>query len=153
LREKLIASKSRIVVVSSGSVRSVTDTNALDDLVKAQSGADAFALYPATKFTQLLNAHWWRRQLQDQCRVVAVSPGQCLYTPYDLPKTDLETYNLVGFIPDTGIRRHLDEQPPVPAGGDAKTVAEGILPCLVVWMYHKLTLHRCKVYTCSLYKR
>jgi hypothetical protein len=76
LREKLTASKSRVVVVSSGAIRGLTDTSTLDSLMKAQSGAEMFSLYPATKFTQLLGAHWWRRQLQNQCQVVAVSPGQ-----------------------------------------------------------------------------
>jgi NAD(P)-dependent dehydrogenase (short-subunit alcohol dehydrogenase family) len=75
LREKLIPSKSRIVVVSSGAVRGVTDPSTLDNIVKAQSGADFMELYAATKFTQLLGAHWWRQQLQGQCQVVAVSPG------------------------------------------------------------------------------
>jgi NAD(P)-dependent dehydrogenase (short-subunit alcohol dehydrogenase family) len=79
LREKLVASKSRIVVVSSGAVRIVSDTSTLDGIVKAQSGAGFMELYPATKFTQLLGAHWWRRQLQGQCQVVAVSPGTYLY--------------------------------------------------------------------------
>jgi NAD(P)-dependent dehydrogenase (short-subunit alcohol dehydrogenase family) len=75
LREKLVSSESRIVVVSSGAIRGVVDTSTLDGIVKAQSGADFLQLYPATKFTQLLGTHWWQRQLQGQCRVVAVSPG------------------------------------------------------------------------------
>ncbi|KAM3448849.1 hypothetical protein NHJ6243_010056, partial [Beauveria neobassiana] len=53
LREKLVASKSRIVFVSSGAVRSVPD--------------------PGKFF--LLGAHWWRRELTGVCDVVAVSPG------------------------------------------------------------------------------
>lgn len=32
-------------------------------------------MYCETKFVALLGAHWWRRQLQGQCNVVAVSPG------------------------------------------------------------------------------
>jgi NADP-dependent 3-hydroxy acid dehydrogenase YdfG len=32
-------------------------------------------VYSATKFQQLLSAHWWRRELGDSCKVVAVSPG------------------------------------------------------------------------------
>jgi NAD(P)-dependent dehydrogenase (short-subunit alcohol dehydrogenase family) len=75
LREKLTASRSRIVVVSSGAIRGVQDPNTLDDIVKAESGTEWHSLYSATKFTQLLGAHWWRRQLQGQCDVVAVSPG------------------------------------------------------------------------------
>ncbi|KAF2431516.1 NAD(P)-binding protein [Tothia fuscella] len=86
LREKLIESRTHIVVVSSGAIRMVSDVSTFDDMVKAQSGAQAESLYPATKFIQLLGAHWWRRQLQGKCRLVAVSPG---------------------LIPDTGIARHL----------------------------------------------
>lgn len=47
----------------------------LDDMLKSASGADGMNVYCATKFVQLLNAHWWRRQLAGQCDVVAVSPG------------------------------------------------------------------------------
>lgn len=75
LREKLVQAKARIVFVSSGAVRGVSDPSTLDAIVKAQSGAGFMDLYPASKFTQLLGAHWWRRQLQGQCHVVAVSPG------------------------------------------------------------------------------
>jgi NAD(P)-dependent dehydrogenase (short-subunit alcohol dehydrogenase family) len=75
LREKLVASKSRIVVVSSGTATIVSDPSTLDAMVMAQSGVKFNQLYPATKFTQLLGVHWWRRQLQGQCHVLAVSPG------------------------------------------------------------------------------
>jgi NADP-dependent 3-hydroxy acid dehydrogenase YdfG len=78
LRDKLVESKSRIVVVSSGAIRVVSDPSTLDGIVKAQSGAGVKDLYPASKFTQLLGAHWWRRHLKGQCAVVAVSPGTCL---------------------------------------------------------------------------
>lgn len=59
------------------------------------------AIYPESKFTQLLGAHWWRRQLQGQCDVVAVSPG---------------------LIPETGLGRHGNLSMAMP---DAKTVPEG----------------------------
>jgi NAD(P)-dependent dehydrogenase (short-subunit alcohol dehydrogenase family) len=78
LREKLTTSNSRIVFVSSGAIRNVTDLSTLEDMVKAQSGASFFQLYPATKFIQLLGAHWWRRQLKEHCDVLAVSPGSYL---------------------------------------------------------------------------
>jgi hypothetical protein len=78
LREKLVTSESRIVVVSSGAIRGVVDPSTLDGIVKAQSGTDFIGLYAATKFTQLLGTQWWQRQLQGQCHVVAVSPGRSL---------------------------------------------------------------------------
>lgn len=59
------------------------------------------AIYPESKFTQLLGAHWWRRQLQGQCDVVAVSPG---------------------LIPETGLGRRVNLSMAMP---DAKTVPEG----------------------------
>ncbi|KAI0884766.1 NAD(P)-binding protein [Annulohypoxylon maeteangense] len=74
LREKLESSRSRIVVVSSGAVRMVKDTSLLDNDVKGASKTER-SVYSATKFIQLLGAHWWRRQLQGKCDVVAVSPG------------------------------------------------------------------------------
>lgn len=60
-------------------------------------------VYPASKFIQLLGAHWWRRQLQGTCEVVAVSPG---------------------LIPDTRLSRGSDFEIPdnLP---DAKSVPEG----------------------------
>jgi NAD(P)-dependent dehydrogenase (short-subunit alcohol dehydrogenase family) len=44
-------------------------------MLKGASGANSMSVYSATKFVQLLNAHWWRRELANQCDVVAVSPG------------------------------------------------------------------------------
>ncbi|TFB06708.1 hypothetical protein CCMA1212_000623 [Trichoderma ghanense] len=75
LREKLVESKSRIVFVSSGAIRRITDPSTLESTLKGASGADGMDVYSASKFVQLLNAHWWRRQLAAQCDVVAVSPG------------------------------------------------------------------------------
>jgi len=75
LKDKLVESKSRLVFVSSGAIRGVKDTSTLDDVVKDGSGADFQPIYCATKFQQLLGAHWWRRQLTGTCHVVAVSPG------------------------------------------------------------------------------
>lgn len=74
LRPKLEQSKSRIVVVSSGAVRIVKDPSTLEDEMLSTKDTDK-TVYPATKFIQLLGTHWWRRQLQGTCQVVAVSPG------------------------------------------------------------------------------
>lgn len=93
LRQKLIESHSRIVVVSSGAVRGVTDTSMsavpsrislnqhrcpglLEQQMTAESNTKYEAVYSGSKFIQLLGAQYWRRQLKGQCEVVAVSPGQ-----------------------------------------------------------------------------
>ena len=75
----------------------------LDNDIKARAGTSAFDLYSATKFIQLLNAHYWRRQLKDSCEVLAVSPG---------------------LIPDTNIARYIDFEFTMDMP-DAKTVPEG----------------------------
>jgi hypothetical protein len=138
LREKLISSKSRIVVVSSGLIRSVKDASTFDEMVKAQSGANAFSLYSGTKFIQLLGAHWWRRQLQGQCRVVVVSPGKYLRMICGL-NIDV----LVGLIPSTGLGRNIDA-PTLSAEmmKDAKTPEEGISNAQHGRMHIKLTVLR-----------
>ena len=46
----------------------------LDVDLRANSGASRSVVYSASKFVQLLGAHYWRRELPD-CTVVAVSPG------------------------------------------------------------------------------
>lgn len=74
LRDKLVASKSRMVVVSSGAIRNVSDPSTLDAILKAQSGSDFWQVYAASKFAQLLGAHYWRRHLPE-VTTVAVSPG------------------------------------------------------------------------------
>ncbi|KAK3342690.1 hypothetical protein B0H65DRAFT_226603 [Neurospora tetraspora] len=69
-------SESRIVVVSSGAIRRVTDPSTLEKDLLAGSGKDGDTVYAETKFVQLLGAHWWRRKLKEtRCKVVAVSPG------------------------------------------------------------------------------
>lgn len=72
--------------------------------VKADSGADAFPAYGATKFIQLLGAHWWRRQLGSSATVFAVSPG---------------------LVKDTGLGRHLDVLPVTENMKDVLTVDQG----------------------------
>lgn len=82
-------------------------TAALDEDAKAGS-TPVNSLYSATKFIQLLGAHWWHRQLQGKCQVVAVSPGM---------------------IPGTNLARHASQT--IPANHpDAKTIAEGQFPLL-----------------------
>lgn len=103
LREKLVESKSRIIVVSSGAVRNVPDPSVLDADLRSTSGVAGTKIYCETKFTQLLGAHWWRRQLAGQCDVVAVSPG---------------------LIPGTGISRGHGLKITMDMS-DAKTVSEG----------------------------
>ncbi|KAJ5163837.1 uncharacterized protein N7500_005667 [Penicillium coprophilum] len=102
--EVLSASQSRIVVVSSGAIRNVRegDPSTLDVDLKANSGASAKVVYSASKFTQLLGAHYWRRSLPD-CSVVAVSPGL-------IPNTKLARHS--------GLKLTMDMP-------DAKTVPEG----------------------------
>ncbi|UKZ67562.1 uncharacterized protein TrAtP1_008717 [Trichoderma atroviride] len=103
LKDKLIESKSRIVVVSSGAIRRITDPSILDEMLKGGSGADFMNVYSATKFVQLLGAHWWRRELAGQCDVVACSPG---------------------LIPGTGLGRNSGLQLTMDMA-DAKPVATG----------------------------
>ncbi|KAJ7447537.1 hypothetical protein B0H11DRAFT_1878662 [Mycena galericulata] len=103
LRAKLVQARdARIVFVSSGAVRMVKDPSTLENDLQAGS-TTAKTTYPDTKFTQLLAAHWWRRQLAGECTVVAVSPG---------------------FIPGTGLARDSGSQFPANAP-DAKSVPEG----------------------------
>lgn len=107
LREKVAASKSRVVFVSSGAVRMVSEEMIpqIEQDCKGGSGADGKKIYPETKFIALLGAQWWRRELLGKCDVVAVSPG---------------------LIPATGISRghnlQLNHNSP-----DAKSPAEGNL--------------------------
>lgn len=104
LREKLAASKARLVFVSSGAVRNVPDPSVLDEDLLAGSGKDSMTSYPQSKFVALLAAHWWRRQLAGQCNVVAVSPG---------------------LIPTTGLQRGSKLSFPDAIMKDAKSVPEG----------------------------
>ncbi|KAJ5771171.1 uncharacterized protein N7511_003222 [Penicillium nucicola] len=104
LADTLAASKSRIAVVSSGAIRGVrgNDPSTLDVDLKAGSGASARVVYSASKFAQLLGAHYWRRQLPT-CTVVAVSPGL-------IPNTKLAQHPSLGLTMDMP---------------DAKSVPEG----------------------------
>ncbi|KAJ5653254.1 short-chain dehydrogenases/reductase [Penicillium lividum] len=102
LRETLIASKTRLVFVSSGAIRNVRnqDASTLDVDLKAKSGAGIGTIYSASKFVQLLSAHWWRRQLPE-CTIVAVSPG---------------------LVPNTNLASSMGLSMNMP---DAKTIPEG----------------------------
>ncbi|TWU75865.1 hypothetical protein ED733_005507 [Metarhizium rileyi] len=103
LREKLVASKARVVVVSSGAIRNVDDPTTLETKLANGSGTDGYTVYASSKFIQLLGAQWWRRQLAGQCDVVAVSPG---------------------LIPNTGLGR--DQGFNIPSNlPDAKSIPEG----------------------------
>ncbi|TQV92908.1 Short-chain dehydrogenase/reductase SDR [Cordyceps javanica] len=103
LREKLEASKARIVFVSSGAATSVPDPSLVENALSSGSGATGLSLYSMTKFVQLLGAHWWRRELTGVCDVVAVSPG---------------------LVPGTGLGRGGGIS--LPTGSpDAKTVPQG----------------------------
>lgn len=129
LREKITTSQSRVVVVSSGAIRNLPDndpsksrttlkvllyyltdrlatfiTETLDVDLVANSGAESSVTYSASKYAQLLGAHYWRRQLGSSATVVAVSPG---------------------LIPGTGLGRYSGFNIPsnVP---DAKSIQEGI---------------------------
>jgi len=116
LRDKLVASSSRIVFVSSGAIRMVKDPKTLDTDLRAGSGANGMTVYPATKLVALFGAHWWRRQLAGQCAVVAVSPG---------------------LIPDTGLARGADaafpKTLPPELMKDAKSVPEGAASVLAAF--------------------
>lgn len=68
--------------------------------LKANSGAGKRSVYSASKFVQLLGAHYWRRHLPE-CTIVAVSPGL-------IPSTKLAT--------DMGLTMDMP---------DAKTIPEG----------------------------
>lgn len=105
LREKLVASKSRIVVVSSGAIRNVPDVSVLDEHVLGGSGIEGKTIYCETKFIQLVGTQWWRRQLDGQVEIVAVSPG---------------------LVPSTGIDRGHKLKLPLDHP-DAKTIPEGKL--------------------------
>ncbi|KAJ6138696.1 hypothetical protein N7471_005182 [Penicillium samsonianum] len=109
--ETLSASQSRIVIVSSGAIRNVRngDPSTLDVDLKANSGANARVAYSASKFTQLLGAHYWRRNLPN-CKVVAVSPGL-------IPNTKLAQTNL-------GLTMDMPDAKTVPEG--AQNILRGV---------------------------
>ncbi|KAJ2896261.1 short-chain dehydrogenase [Zalerion maritima] len=111
IKEKLMASKSRVVVVSSGAVRNVPDTSVLEKDLKAGAGTADRVVYCETKFVQLLGAHWWRRELKGKCDIVAVSPG---------------------LIPNTGLARNSTMKLTVDMP-DAKTVPEGAASLLLAF--------------------
>lgn len=95
LREPITRSHSRVIVVSSGAVRMPKETGerssgsngmgtqcrvsleSLQSALTAGSGVDIATVYGASKFVQLVGAHYWRRQFASRAEVVAVSPGEC----------------------------------------------------------------------------
>jgi NADP-dependent 3-hydroxy acid dehydrogenase YdfG len=105
LKEKVVASKSRVVFVSSGAIRNVPDVSVLDKDVRGGSGVPGKTIYCETKYIALLGAHWWRRELLGKADVVAVSPGL-------IPST--------GIFRGQGAGQQLDPNHP-----DAKSVPEG----------------------------
>lgn len=133
LREKLVESRSRVVIVSSGAVNMVKESSIsihppretlsstirdqhtdvvpgnLDHDLKGAAGATSMKVYSQSKFVQLLGAHWWRRELSGTNTVVAVSPGM---------------------IPGSGLFRGSGQRMPSNSP-DAKSVPQGeILLCL-----------------------
>lgn len=138
LRQPITRSHARIVFVSSGAVRGVSETgrsfssgcfghsdsevvlyvDSLRAKMKAGSGANGIEIYSGTKFTQLLGAHHWRRMLKDQATVVAVSPGM---------------------IPGTNLMRH-HETKMSSTHADAKDVATGTYcPCVNACVVHSVS--------------
>ncbi len=81
-----------------------TNIETLDVDLKAESGAGPAVVYGASKFAQLLSAHWWRRRFGDSVRVVAVSPG---------------------LVPGTRLGRHLNLKVDGNSLPDAKSIEEG----------------------------
>ncbi|KAJ4346830.1 uncharacterized protein N0V89_010762 [Didymosphaeria variabile] len=116
LRERLAG---RVVIVSSGAIRGVSDSARVEQLEKeltANSGTQFQRTYEDSKFTQLLTAHWWRRELEGQAQVVAVSPG---------------------LIPDTNLARHAMERMnfkfPDSIMKDARSITEGAQSILAAY--------------------
>lgn len=52
-----------------------TTAESLEHDLRADTVIDLYTTYCQTKFVQLANAHWWRRELAGKATVVAVSPG------------------------------------------------------------------------------
>ncbi|KAJ5081817.1 hypothetical protein NUU61_010081 [Penicillium alfredii] len=126
LRETLTVSESRLVFVSSGSIRSIgaNDLGDLDIGLKADSGAGIRAIYSASKFVGLLGAHYWRRELPS-CRVVAVSPGL-------IPNTKLAS--------DMGLSMDMP---------DAKAIPEGAQNLLRAWSINDFPADREQIFLTS----
>ena len=82
---QIVRSHSRVVITSSGVIKSVKSEGEItpDKITQinlAGSDADYMPVYATSKFAQLLGAHWWRRELGKDATVIAVSPGMIGYT-------------------------------------------------------------------------
>ncbi|KAI1434996.1 hypothetical protein GGR50DRAFT_359250 [Xylaria sp. CBS 124048] len=75
LRPKLERSRTRILFSAAiHALVMVKDIKNLENIMTASIETEE-GIYYDTKFIQLLNAHWWHRQLKNTCVVLAVSPG------------------------------------------------------------------------------
>jgi hypothetical protein len=86
----------------------------LKQTLLANSGSDAFPIYGANKFTQLLQAQSWRRTFNaagKEVEVICVSPGM---------------------IPDTGLSRYMEDKPDLSKIPDAKDIGTGEFIWLLV---------------------
>ena len=92
------------VTLHHSSLSLITNVEMFENNLRANSGANGFTVYHASKFIQFLGAHWWRRQLKESATVIAVSPG---------------------LVVGTGLGRHLETKPNLDNIPDKLTIEEG----------------------------